>query len=382
MTTMQPTWREERRRDRMAEAQISREAEAARAQERIAAAEARAKLQLKDRQACIADRAAMRKQRAARRADRVAWLRGHIIDLLFVPVIVVPGVLAWTAMAAYGSQVWGPAGVILPVFSEGAMWAFAGRTTIMLHRDPSRPVWHLRAGTVIFAGVGAVLNFIHGFTPFAGAVRGIGTGIVMALVSVAGVVAHQLITAGPRRSRAERSRARSERAAARRERAISRAAHRTAAAVLDADGNARLTHRARTVELGRKYGRAYLADLPDELVPAQPEPALEVHSWPRLRPAPVLPAAPQTEPAASLRTAPGEVPQTSPEQRPASASKRVTRKPPARASKPSDRRAEAERLIRGNPALSTPELMGLTGVSKATADRIRGQQPTRLHVAR
>ena len=67
-------------------------------------------------------------------------------------MIVVPGVLAWTAMAAYGTQVWGAAGVILPIFSEGAMWAFAGATTITRHRHPDRPLWPLRFGTACSPG--------------------------------------------------------------------------------------------------------------------------------------------------------------------------------------------------------------------------------------
>ena len=168
-----------------------------------------------------------RERRAARRAVRMAWAHAHVLDLLFVPVILVPAVLAWTAMAAYGYQLYGPAGLLLPAFSEGAMWAFAIATTWTIRRHPYRPTWHLRAGTWTFAGVGAALNFLHGLT------ISIGAGVVMALVSVAGVAAHQFITAGPRRSRAERDQARIHRAAARRELAARRAAVRHAVAGLD-----------------------------------------------------------------------------------------------------------------------------------------------------
>jgi hypothetical protein len=79
------------------------------------------------------------------------------------------------------------------------MWAFAAATTITRHRHPERPVWHLRLGTVVFAGFGAALNFAHGLAAY-----GPVAGVVMALVSVAGVTAHQLVTAGPRRPRADR----------------------------------------------------------------------------------------------------------------------------------------------------------------------------------
>lgn len=82
------------------------------------------------------------------------------------------------------------------------MWAFAAAVTLTLRRYPGRPVWHLRTGIGVFAVFGAGLNFLHGLaTPialFPGLPAGYLTGSVMALISVAGVIAHQLITAGPR----------------------------------------------------------------------------------------------------------------------------------------------------------------------------------------
>ncbi len=206
---------EEARQDRLVRAQIARDREAAREQLRITSRQAAADARRADGQHRAAARAQARKGRAARRAQQAVWARGHVVDLLFVPVIGVPAVLAWTAMAAYGVAIYGPAGLALPVFSEGAMWVFAAATTITRRRYPGRPLWHLRTGTAIFAGYGAALNFAHGLTTPGGPV----TGAVYALVSVAGVAAHQLITAGPRRSRAEREGARLARAAARRERA-------------------------------------------------------------------------------------------------------------------------------------------------------------------
>jgi hypothetical protein len=435
MTTPQPSWREERRLDRLAAAQVSRDAEAARTRDRIAEAEARARLQRDDRQGRRADRRAARKLRANQRAERVAWLRAHVTDLLFVPVIVVPGVLAWTAMAAYGLQVFGPPGVSLPAFSEGAMWAFAGATTITRRRHPERPAWHLRLGTALFAGFGAALNFAHGLA--AGSVI---TGAVMALISVAGVVAHQLITAGPRRSRAGRAAARDQRAIARRERAIRRAALRRATAVLGPDGNARLIFRPGIVKLARSLGRTRLEPVPSSpvwlpwpmVLPGSAEPATALlldmqaaeavtayRGWrstfmaapsspdqvPRKRVAaapsrtrpvsvPGLPAAPQTEPvlarAESFRTAPSEAPQTSSGTRSAAVSNRASnggskpagRKAQKTALRPSEKRARAEQMLRDNPGMSTAELAGQSGVSKATAARIRAQSPTRLRVAR
>lgn len=122
-------WREEMRRDRLVRAQIDREQAAATAQLRIAERHALARERREDAQARAAAREQARRVRAGRRAAGTAWLRAHVIDLLFVPVIVVPAGLAWTAMAAYGHSLYGLAGWGLPAFSEGAMWAFAAANT-------------------------------------------------------------------------------------------------------------------------------------------------------------------------------------------------------------------------------------------------------------
>jgi hypothetical protein len=62
----------------------------------------------------------------------------------------------------------------------------------------------------------------------------------MATASVAGVMAHQLVTAAPRRGRAERDAARIERQAAAKVTAVRRAAVRAAVARIDDQGQARL----------------------------------------------------------------------------------------------------------------------------------------------
>jgi hypothetical protein len=46
------------------------------------------------------DRPRAGRRRAARLAALGAWVAGHVTELLFVPVIGVPALLAWTAMAA------------------------------------------------------------------------------------------------------------------------------------------------------------------------------------------------------------------------------------------------------------------------------------------
>lgn len=254
------SWRDERRQDRLTSAQIERDRQGADAERQIAERKALAEIRRGDdqawrdgrrqaRQARREARLEARQARAARRAELAGWAREHAIDLLFVPVIGIPAVLAWTAMGAYGFHVYGVPGLALPAMSEGSMWAFAVATTLTRRRYPGRPVWHLRLGTLVFALIGATLNFVHGV-----AVANPATGALMAVVSVAGVTAHQLVTAGPRRSRAERAAARLERAVRRREMTARRAAVRRAVAELDEDGNAYLVYEPGTVRLSRRFG--------------------------------------------------------------------------------------------------------------------------------
>ena len=268
------SWREERREDERNRARIVREGEEARAKGRIAELEARTEAKRQAADARKQARQSARDARAARRAAMAGWVQAHTVDLLFLPVVIVPGVLAWTGMAAYGAAQYGPPGLALPALSEGGMWTFAAATTIRIREDDRkrelepnaepRPVWHLRLGTLIFAVYGAALNFLHGL-----AEGGPVTGATMALVSVAGVTAHQLITAGPLRSRADRDRARIARLIARREHAASRAAVRRAPVELDEHGNARLILTPGRAQVGTRHGRTVLTMTP---APAQPEP--------------------------------------------------------------------------------------------------------------
>jgi hypothetical protein len=115
-TAARPRWQEERRLDRADRARIDREREAAQRLRQEAAAARRAQ------------RAAAAAARAARLAALGAWVAGHVTELLFVPVIGVPALLAWTAMAAYGTRLHGrgfePLTFCMPCkFSKsGAVW--------------------------------------------------------------------------------------------------------------------------------------------------------------------------------------------------------------------------------------------------------------------
>jgi hypothetical protein len=255
-----PGWQEERRKDRALQAQLDRDREDARIAARIKDRQSAAQLRqdaADKRDERRANRAReRRKTRKARRDSLAGWVGGHVTDLLFVPVITVPGALAWTAMSSYGEQVYGPAGLALPAFSEGAMWAFAAAVTITRHRDDKRseedpdaepsPVWHLQLGTGVFAGFGAALNFAHGFAagPAHGMVASVVTGLVMAAISVAGVTVHQIVKAGPRRTRAQKDAAKIAREIRKRELETRLAAARDAVR-LAMPGRAREIRRAR-----------------------------------------------------------------------------------------------------------------------------------------
>lgn len=242
--------RAEQREDRRLQAELELAREAARAEQRRADERAWGEERRQARAARGARRAEARASRARARQVRAAWLRSHVTDLLFVPVIGVPGALAWDAMAAYGTATWGPLGIALPLFSEGAMWAFDAAIAIRRRTSPDAPVWHLQAGLVIFAAFGAALNFLHGVAPTT-AHRSLTKAMSMALVSVAGVTAHQLVIAGPRQSRAERELARFRREAERRQAAARQAASRMALVDIDEAGHADLVYEPGTYRLSR-----------------------------------------------------------------------------------------------------------------------------------
>lgn len=234
-------WREERRADRLADAQIRREEDAARAQIRIAERSAVAQQQRADERARAEARQSAREQGRTRRAALLAgarsWAGAHAVDLLIYPLALVSAVLAVPAMAAYGHQVYGNAtGYALFCITELGMWAFALAVQVTRRRHPERPVWALQVGVWAFAAVAFGVNALHG------AERGLSPAVVMGIGSIAGVLAHQLITAGHLRSRAERTGARVDRQVTRKLTRVRRAAVRQAVAEIARDGTARLVY--------------------------------------------------------------------------------------------------------------------------------------------
>ncbi|MTD57813.1 hypothetical protein [Amycolatopsis pithecellobii] len=270
------TWREEKRADRLTEAQIRREEAAAQAQVRIAERSAVAQQRREDELARAEARLAEQNRRQARRAARFAgmraWAAKHAVDLLIYPLALVSAVLAVPAMAAYGHQVYGNAtGYALFCITELGMWAFALAVQITRHRHPERPVWALQFGVWAFAAVAFGVNALHG------AERGFSPAVVMGIGSIAGVLAHQLITAGHLRSRTERTHARIERQAARKVARVRRTAVRQAVAEIATDGTAHLVFApGRYVIVRSRVTRR--ARLESAIVPGLP---IEATDWDR-----------------------------------------------------------------------------------------------------
>lgn len=247
-TEARSSWRDERRKDQLNLAETRELHADAALQRQFLAAEKAQELKGKARESKRLRKLQARQDRSRQLAKAGDWCKDRYAHLIMIPVIGVPGALAADGQAQWGIQQYGPAGIILPAFSEGAMWVFAAKTTQARKDNPDAPVWHLRAGTVVFAAIGGAMNFAHGM-----AQGGIWEGVTMALTSVSGVTAHQITTAGPRRSRQQRRDARLSRKQARLEGRVMRAAINDGTVVIASDGRSRVTVRPGAVALKRTW---------------------------------------------------------------------------------------------------------------------------------
>jgi hypothetical protein len=175
------TWREERRRDKLADAEQARanalaaaEIEAVRARTRAETERAEAEQRAQLRRAAVRERAAARaarqerahQRRAQRLAAARAWVAARAVDLLIYPLAVGSAVKAIPAMAAFGHDVYGiAAGYALPIITELGMWAFALAVEYTRRRHPDRPVWALQLGVWTFAAVAGSLAGRHKTKP-------------------------------------------------------------------------------------------------------------------------------------------------------------------------------------------------------------------------
>ncbi|MEV6644561.1 hypothetical protein [Amycolatopsis sp. NPDC051371] len=209
-------------------------------------------------------------KRERRRADRkqrwdkvTGFARGHVVDGLIYSIAVVSFVMAASAMAGYGADVYASGvGRLLPLITELGMWAFAVAVQIVRKKDRTRSVWGLKVGVWVFGTLAFVTNAVHGLA------RGWDAMLIMGVVSVAGVIAHQLAIADPPRSRAQRAADKLAAAQAAKTNAAARAALKMATAQIDADGNARLTFAPGTYQVSR--GRLTPVT-PDPDVPGLPD---------------------------------------------------------------------------------------------------------------
>lgn len=266
---------EEARKNAVVLAQIETTKEAAQAERERADAEHRARQDRQARAEKDVRRVTARTRRSARVAAARGWMAAHVVDLLIYPLALVSAVMAVPAMAAYGYSLYKSAtGLALFFITELGMWAFSLAVHVTRYRHPERPVWALQVGVWAFTAAGFGVNFGHGLT----STGSVFDGVVMGLASVAGVIAHQLVTASPRRSRTERDAARMAARVARKVSRVQRAAVRTAVAQIEADGTARLVFTTGTYMLNRRHRLAPTttpttpADLPEHDA-ATPEPA-------------------------------------------------------------------------------------------------------------
>ncbi|MEV4317099.1 hypothetical protein [Actinocrispum sp. NPDC049592] len=289
-------WHDERRKDKAAEQEQARLDAVAAAQIEATVARTRSETELAAAQLAFAqqqqadaahraDRAVRRAERDARRATRSqrwrarvsglrAWVDAHLVDLLIYPLAVVSAVMSIPAMSAYGLQVYGDVtGSALFYITELGMWAFALAVQVTRRRHPERPVWALLVGVWAFSAVAFGINALHGLE------YGVDAAVVRGVASVAGVVAHQLVTASPRRGKAERDAMRAARLAARKLARIRRAAVHAAVAEIDTDGQARLLFAPGRYQLNRR-GFTWRGRLDASIVSGLPVEDVSSTPWP------------------------------------------------------------------------------------------------------
>ncbi|MEU0793779.1 hypothetical protein ABZ342_27220 [Amycolatopsis sp. NPDC005961] len=268
------SWQEERRATLAAKAEQARLDQAAATGDDIARMKAASDVARADREqaaelarqakeAAAAKRKLRRADRAQRWATIAAFARGHVVDGLIYSIAVVSFVMAASAMAGYGADVYASGvGRLLPLITELGMWAFAVSVQIVRRKDRTRSVWGLKVGVWVFGALAFGTNAVHGLA------RGWDAMVIMGVVSVAGVIAHQLAIADPPRSRAQRAADKLAAAQVAKTNAAARAALKMATAQIDADGNARLTFAPGTYKV--KRGRL-IPVTPDPDVPGPPD---------------------------------------------------------------------------------------------------------------
>lgn len=182
--------REQRRLDRLAEAQI-RQAEADRQAVRRREDQAAAAVRRREDQAAAEQRAADRRQeRHNDRAARQAALRGLGMSALWATMIVLPIALAWTAQADFALatlHIPGPFNHLFPASVETGAWLCAFEAHVRIRSTPARPVGSLRRWMWVLAVIAAAINAAHGIRD-----AGVPAGLALGSLSLLGVLLHSI----------------------------------------------------------------------------------------------------------------------------------------------------------------------------------------------
>lgn len=245
-------------------------------------------LDVEDKRRRLDEEAAERKDKRAKRAkqDRAdkrskkieaayTWAADRWHLLLWLPIIVAPGALAWTAQQASGDAKFGEGlGWLLALFTEVGTWAAVAKAEIRKRRGEPVGAMHIVAWMI--AAVSAIMNFDHGMSN-----GGFGTGLTFALVAVSGLAVHQVChskmdviarfrqwLAARNDRKVRRGMTRVRRAAIKRQYKMERAVARSATGFVDAGGTVSLRYRTGPVTLsenGRKLVPGSPATVADEV---------------------------------------------------------------------------------------------------------------------
>lgn len=244
------TWREERRRDEAARAEQARKDREAEREFELKRARLAAEQRRRDREAEERRKADRQRRRRERRQALLDTVTEHRVAVAIYGIALVSFVMSAPAMADYGHRLyagsaWPWTGWLLPVVTELSMWACAFAVHHTRRTTPGASVFWLQVGVALATALAAGLNAMKGITV------GWDASVVMGVVSIAGVLLHQMTVAGQPRSREQRDAARIERQIARRERRAREAAIKSAKVEIAADGTATLVFDPGVYQVGR-----------------------------------------------------------------------------------------------------------------------------------
>lgn len=207
-----------------------------------------------DREATERRKAERQERRRARRRELLETVTANKVALSIYGIALVSFVMSAPAMADYGRRIyagsaWPLTGWLLPIVTELAMWACAFAVHHRRRTAPGTSVFWLQVGVALATALAAALNAMKGITV------GWDASVVMGVVSIAGVLLHQMTVAGEPRTRRERDAGRIERRIDRKVRKARQAAIADAAVEIDAEGKATLVFEPGVYRVGRECGR-------------------------------------------------------------------------------------------------------------------------------